>query len=446
LASASAEGWSRTLAAVDNAFIRRHPWRIHFFNETWDGRDAANLLAFLARREPLDDGPALRQYEHMFRDVIDPAGFAYAYGAGRMALFALLEAFDIGRGDEVIVPPFTCEAVVQAILYRGCVPVYADIEPATFNLDPASLQASITPRSRAVIAQHTFGVPCNLDAIRRVAAVAGLRVIEDCALAIGASYRGRPVGVHGDGALFSTDRTKVLSTFYGGMAFTRHADVAARLAAIQARSPFLSRGALRNIAFQALASWVLYQPALYPLGRPVMAVGYRTGLLFGYRPAGASSARPAGYPCRLSNMQAVMGMRQLQKLPSILARRAATVRTYREILAGNGVMVPQPVPDFVLRFPLLLRDRPAFVHRWRKYFEVGTWFDGPAVGWAGTADQLGYRPGSCPVAEFIHRHIVNFPTHQTSERVQAYLYRIMDTLRPEEVACDGGEAFESVAR
>lgn len=425
-----------TLAAkvaveLGDMLLRTHPWRIHFFNETLDWSDVRTLIGFVLSGAPAVDGDYVRQFEIMMRDSIDPEGFACSFGAGRMALYAILEAMDIGPGDEVVIPAFTCEVVVHALRYRGCRPVYADIEASTFNLDVAKLATVLTPRCKAILAQHTFGVPCDLDGILAMARPRGIRVIEDCALAMGSTYNGRPIGSIGDAALFSMDRSKMLSTIAGGVAFTRDAALAGRLRKSHREAPSLSAAAAWNIGMQLLCSYALHSPYLYPVGRNLTVLGYKTGLFVDHRDDTVSFRRPRRYPCRYTNLQASVGVNQLRKLPGVLARRRAAVARYRQVLRDRGVQTTDA--GFTLRFPLLLRDRGTFIRRWRRYFEVGTWFDSPAIGWTGDLSKISYQDGACPVAEWVHRHIVNFPTHQTSARMLDYLCEVLQTLGPGDV-------------
>ena len=130
------------------------------------------------------------------------AAALYANGVhflrGRIAMCAILKALGIGRGDEVIIQAFTCVAVPCPVLATGAKPVFADIDPATFNLDPASVEARITPRTRAIVVQHTFGIPADMDSILRIARARGIYVIEDCCHTVASSYRGARVGSLGD--------------------------------------------------------------------------------------------------------------------------------------------------------------------------------------------------------------------------------------------------------
>lgn len=416
-------------------FIRKYPWRAHFFFETLGRDDIMELLRFLVSGNSLQHGEYIGEYEEKFKGLLEPGGFAFSFGAGRMALYAILDALDIGEGDEVILPAFTCEVVVHALLYRKIKPVFADIEPRTFNIDVKKLEQLITPKTKAVIAQHTFGVPCELEEILDISNKYGIYVIEDCALALGSNYKGRPVGTHGHASFFSTDRTKLISTLWGGMAFTTDKETARKIGLTYLRSPFPTRLQSLNMALQALASYVFFSPFLYPLGRYIMAAGYKSGLFFHYRDNKAHSETPVNYPSRLSNVQAVLGLKQLEKLPTILKARKEAVKNYAKILGGNGIdLTDARVDEITLRFSVLLKERNKFRRKFNKYFESGMWFNSPAIGWYKHLERISYSEGKCPVAEHVHKHVVNFPTYQTSKVVEKFLYKIASSIGPDDIA------------
>lgn len=419
-------------------FWRRYPWQIHFQYETLESGAIKDVVKCLLGWAPLRDGRYIPEYEKRFKEVIHPEGFAYSFGSGRMALFAILEAMGIGTGDEVILPAFTCEVVVNALLYRKIKPVYADIEPVTFNLDAAKLEGLITPKTRAIVAQHTFGVPCRVDEIKRIAERHGLYVIEDCALSLGSSYMGKSLGTYGDAAIFSTDRTKITSTLMGGMAFTMDRGLAEKIEDVYRRTGFLSAYQTFNIGLQVILMYLLMSPFTYYWGQVFFLLGWKAGLLFWLRDDRKNLRLPRDhpYPCRLSNLQALLGLKEIERLGENLKLRKDTVGRYVSILREN--MVPlnyaeEDIENITLRFSLLLKDREAFVSRWMKYFDVGQWFDSPAPGWYEDLGRIGYVPGSCPAAEFVHGHIVNFPTHQRSETIRRFLYKIISTIRPGDV-------------
>src|ERR1022692_1606882 len=150
------------------------------------------------------------------------AALSYANGVhflrGRIAMCAILKALGIGRGDEVIIQAFTCVAVPCPVLATGAEPVFADIDASTFNLDPSSVEERITARTRAIVVQHTFGIPADMDSILRIARSRGIYVIEDCCHTLASSYRGARVGTLGDAAFSAYRWGKPLVLGIGGTA------------------------------------------------------------------------------------------------------------------------------------------------------------------------------------------------------------------------------------
>lgn len=174
-------------------------------------------------------GPNVRALEH---EVATFCGCRFGVGVanGTDALHLALRALDIGPGDEVITTPFTFIATTEAIGMVGATPVFADIDPLTFNIDPNHIEAAITPRTKAILPVHLYGQPCDMDAIMDIAGRYGLRVVEDCAQAIGATYRGRPVGSFGDAGCLSFFPSKNLGCFGdGGMVITNNQQIADRI-------------------------------------------------------------------------------------------------------------------------------------------------------------------------------------------------------------------------
>ncbi len=152
-----------------------------------------------------------------------------AFANGTVALAAILTALDIGPGDEVVVPSFTFISTATSVLHVGATPVFADIQPDTFNLDPTDVARRLTPRTKAVMAVHYGGQAADLDELGALADDAGIALVEDAAEAHGASYRGRPVGSFGRAAMFSFTPTKNITTGEGGMVTTGDAALASRL-------------------------------------------------------------------------------------------------------------------------------------------------------------------------------------------------------------------------
>lgn len=391
----------------------RRRYTVHAGTNTWAEWRQAWLG--LVGGSDADADATLREFE---AEAARQCGcrYAFAFGAGRMALFALLEACGLAAGDEIVLPGFTCAVVPNAMMYRGLRPVYVDIEPRTFNLDVSQVEAAITPRTRAIYLQHTFGVSCDAVRLREIAARHGLLLIEDAAHSLGATLQGRPHGSLGDVAFFSTDRTKVINTHLGGCAVTNDPAIAEGLARAQSQAFRLSAGLQRRIVFSFLAEFALRDPVLLWLGRPLLGALRRTGLLFQWRDE-AMDRLPASYPypCRLGAAQARLGSQQLAGLPANLRHRREIARWLEHRIGWNQPLVATGLFDEQawLRYSFLVRDSAAFVDRFGAHTDLGLWFPHVIFGREGpTAEAaVGYRAGSCPTAEWVALHIVNLPTH-----------------------------------
>ena len=173
-------------------------------------------------------GEYVQRFEKQFSDFLGGSN-ALAVSSGTAALHLALKALDIGPGDEVIVPDLTFAATANVVLHCGATPVLADVDRVTWNIDPGDIERRISERTRAIIPVHLYGHPCDMDQISAIAGRHGLKVIEDCAEAQGACYRGRPVGTIGDVGCFSFFSNKVITTGEGGMVTTANAETADRL-------------------------------------------------------------------------------------------------------------------------------------------------------------------------------------------------------------------------
>ena len=161
----------------------------------------------------------VRNFNSAFTQHLE-VSHAFSFWKGRVALYAILKALGIGEGDEVILPGYTCVMDVNPIKYLGAKPVYVDIEPVTYNIDVNLLKQKITDKTKLIIAQHTYGYPCEMDALIEISQQQGVPFIEDCCLALGTKYKGKTVGTFGKAAYFSFQWNKPFTTGIGGMATT----------------------------------------------------------------------------------------------------------------------------------------------------------------------------------------------------------------------------------
>jgi dTDP-4-amino-4,6-dideoxygalactose transaminase len=336
-----------------------------------------------------------------------------SFATGRMALFAILKALDLKPGDAVIIPAFTCVVVANAILYAGARPVYAEIEPETYSIDPDKLESALTTRTKAILAQHTFGIPCRLGELLAWADKRGIPLIEDCAHALGGTYQGAPLGSIGTASFFSLDHTKIISTASGGMAASKDAGILHKVRAVQEAAPYVSREHMQKILQGYILQHILGHPRLYFWGKMPMALAVRAGWAKWFANY-LDTAPPRDYPfpARLPAVLCRLGLSQLDHLPENIATRTNMAWRFENILGANRRVLEDANSRAAwLRYPFLLHNRAEFLKRIEKYHDLGIWFTSITQCRNERLEEVGYFPGTCPRAEGIVHNIVSLPTH-----------------------------------
>ena len=292
----------------------RPPRRLALLGGTTTSNDLRAAAHALASWDDIVEGDAIRRYERAFAER-HGLEWSYAFAAGRVALYGILGALEIGPGDEVLLQAPTNVVVANAIRYRGAKPVFVDCELDSYNIDLDDARSRITPRTKALLLQHTFGIPVDLDRAVGLAEEHGLAVIEDCVHALGSEWKGRPVGTFGQAAFFSTEETKTISTTMGGVAVTRDPELARRIERFQASCEPPPRGLVARWVLKLVVYHALTEPHVHRFARAAYeALGNRNPLPV---PVSAEEARgelPRGYERRLSNAQAQIGLTQLAGL------------------------------------------------------------------------------------------------------------------------------------
>jgi len=261
-----------------------------------DERDEELVLEVL-RSGWLSLGPTGARFEALFADAVG-APHCAAVSSGTAGLHLCMRLAGVGPGDEVITSPYSFVASANCAIYEGATPIFADIDPHTFNLDPAAVEAAITPRTKAIVGVDIFGYPCELDPLLELCERHGLAFVEDACEALGAQYKGRPLGSHGHPAVWAFYPNKQMTTGEGGAVTTASADEHELLVS------------LRNQGRLETSSWLQH-------GR-------------------------LGYNYRLDDLSAALGIGQVEKLDRILEARGAVAGVYAELLADAGVELPLP--------------------------------------------------------------------------------------------------------
>jgi dTDP-4-amino-4,6-dideoxygalactose transaminase len=272
----------------------------------------------------LTQGPRVAEFERAVADYCG-APHAVAVSSCTAALHLALLALDIGPGDEVVCPSMSFIATANAIRYTGAAPVFADVDPATYNITASTIRAVLTPRTKAILLVHQVGMPADLDPIRALADRFGLLVVEDAACAIGSRYKGRPIGAQGEMVCFSFHPRKVISTGEGGMILTPSAEHAARLRLLRQHG-------------MSVTDAVRHQ------SRDVIVERYVS----------------LGYNYRMTDMQAAIGIEQMKRLDWICQRRRHLADRYTQALAGHPWLRAPHVPAYAepnfQSYPVQLAD------------------------------------------------------------------------------------------
>jgi perosamine synthetase len=356
----------------------------------WLDEREEELVLEVLRSGRLSLGPTIDRFERMFAEAVD-APYAAAVSSGTAGLHLLARIAGLGPGDEVVTTPYSFAASANCFLYEGATPVFADVDPRTYNLDVDAVEAAIGPRTKALVAVDIFGYPCELDPLRELCERHGLTLIQDSCEALGAEYRGRTIGAHGTDCVFAFYPNKQITTGEGGVV-TTHSEETWRL--------------LRSLRNQGRAD-----------------------------DGGWLEHARLGYNYRFDDVRAAIGIGQLEKLDRILELRGEAAKRYSELLAdADGVRTP-------------LGDDAEHVRSWFVYVvELEPGIDRERViasleaDGIGTArylpcihlqpymrERFGFQEGLCPVAEDLGRRTLALPFHARIERGDQE--RVVDALR-----------------
>lgn len=300
--------------------------------------DEREIIAAFRRGEAVT-GPAIAEFERRFA-AYHQVEHAIATSYGRMACYYILRALEFPPDSEIIIPALTFWVIPEIARRAGLRPVFVDVDPLTFNLAPEKIEAAITGRTRAIIPTHLYGQPCEMEPILRLAEKYGLVVIEDCAQAVGARYRGRLVGTFGTAAFFSFQMLKGINTYGGGMAITRDPELAARIRAQAESEPLQTPMELaQRFIIGYLARCAISPRGFIWWGFPLQALvslfGHYDLSKYVWEKIRPLTPFPASYRRRYSNAQAILGLRALDRLEEFNARTRAHAERYTSGLAGH---------------------------------------------------------------------------------------------------------------
>lgn len=340
----------------------------------------------------------------------------FSFSSARASLSACLKSIGIKRGDEVLISSFTCLAVPTAVIAAGASPKYYDIDLNTMNANKKALKKLISKKTKAIVLQHTLGIPVSIDAIKDSISNKEIIIIEDCALSIGSSMGKSLVGTRADAAIFSLELSKTISCGWGGVLLVNNKKLETKVSQHYDGVRNISLLKSLRMAIQTSLSGVLYSPNVYFMGKYVIALFFK----FGFFGASTPNIEEKGeveedfvskLPKSLLTLSS-MQIKRFDEIISIHAKHSLRIRNklkklnYR-ILGSYSNKNNSVSP----RVPLLVKDRTSFINFFRdRGIEIGTWFDGPLSPLPKDSvfnyDKVNY-PNSC----FIAKYIVNIPCH-----------------------------------
>jgi perosamine synthetase len=334
------------------------------------GQEEINAVEEVLKSGMLAQGEAVKRFEDEFAAYLGVKN-AIAVNNGTVALDLAVKALGLEPGSEIITPAFTFIATANCALYQGLRPVFADVDERTFNIDPDDLQEKITPRTRAVIGVHLYGQPFQLSAVQEICQDKNIALVEDCAQAHGAEWKGKKVGSFATGC-FSFYPTKNMTTGEGGMITTDDDVLAARLR-----------------------------------------------LLRSHGDSGKYNPITIGYNYRMMNLQGALGLVQLRRLEEFTAKRISNARFLDDNIRVKGISTPfrmDSVRHVYHQYVVRVEDDfPASRHRLMEYLQargVGSAIHYPrAVYQQPVYRDMGYTDVSCPVAEDVSRRVMSLPVH-----------------------------------
>jgi perosamine synthetase len=346
--------------------------------------DDINSVISILRSDFITTGPTIEQFE---REIAEYTGakFAVAFSSGTAALHGACFAAGIGKGDEVITTPMTFAATSNCVLYQGGKPIFVDIDPKTYNLNPSLIKEKITKKTKAIIPVHFTGQPVDLEWISKIAKENNLILIEDAAHALGAKYKNKKIGSIGDMTMFSFHPVKHITTGEGGMITTNNEDFYQKL--LQFRSHGIVRA--KEMLIENHGPWYYEMQSL-------------------------------GFNYRLTDIQAALGISQLKKLDSFIARRKQIADFYnKEFEPMNEISLPyQEVQGdsswhlyiIKLQSSKLTGNRKEIYEALQKE-NIGVNVHYIPIYYHPYYQNLGYKLGTCTIAEKCYEDFITLPLH-----------------------------------
>lgn len=366
-------------------------------------------------------GDAIERLENQFKEYFG-VKHAISFNSGRSSFLAILNSLGLEKGDEVLLQAFTCNAVSNPIIYNNLKPVYVDVDEKTFNIDIEDLKKKISPQSRVLMVQHTFGLPDKIDEILEICRENNLILIEDCAHSLGADYKNRKIGTFGRAAFFSFSRDKVISSVYGGMVTTNDEVLARKIKEFQEKINYPSYfWILQQLIHPILINYLIL-PFYRFFGKYLLVLLQELHILSkAVHSKEKRGMMPSYFPKRMSNSLAILALNQFRKLDKFNIHRKEIAEFYYQELKDTSFDLPIKYDGQIfLRFTIKHSKAHQIIKQGRrKNILIGDWYDKVIAPYDTKLEKIGYTLGSSPKAEKLSKITLNLPTHINISKKEA---------------------------
>lgn len=370
------------------------------------------------------NGEYIQKLEKCFAEYMEQKE-AVSFSSGRAGFYTILKGLGIKPNDEIILQSFTTVALPNIIRSFGAIPVFIDIKPGSFNIDPEKIEERITPNTRAIIIQHTFGEVAPIEKILEIAKKNQIYTIEDCAHSLGAKYNGVKAGKFADAAFFSFGRDKVISSVSGGMVIAKSDEMLGKIKLIQKEMNFPDRRSIaRNLAHPIITVSSLFTYNLFSLGKIIMFLATKLKLINrAYSNKEKHGEIDMSLIGKMPNVLAEIALNQMNYLENFNAHRLHIAQFYEKNIINEKIQKPATnsnQDNIYLWYTILTDNKKEIIEKAaEKNIILGDWFPQTIGPESVDLEKAGYQRSSCPISEEVSSKCINLPTHHNIEEKQA---------------------------
>ncbi len=389
---------------------------------TRDILTACSFIFFPWKWAILKNGDSTKKVEKWLKEFLN-ISYALTFDSGRSSLFFALKSLGAEKGTEVLVQAYTCLVVTNAINWTGAKPVYVDVKN-DFNMDPNDLEKKITPKTKILIIQHTFGHPADIDKLTKIAKKHNIKVVEDCAHSLGVKYKNKYTGTYADLAIYSFGGEKVISSVRGGAIVTNDKITYSKLKKYHNE---LNETGTKKIIQHLLKYPIFSISKIFysiKIGKVILAISKKisiTSVIISSQEK--QGIKDKHYPTKFPNALASILLNQIKNIEKIQKNRNQNAKLYIKNIKNKNITNPQQTADTkFLRYTILSEDRDKIISiAKQKGVILGTWYNHVVTPEPQNCDLTGYIIGSCPVAEKLAKTSLNLPIHHSIKEKQITL-------------------------